>query len=69
MGSSAALNLVAALREAKRGPPGRRIVTVLCDGGGRHLTKFWSDEYVRKDGLEPAEDVTLQQFYDRLAPV
>ncbi|KAI9208631.1 tryptophan synthase beta subunit-like PLP-dependent enzyme, partial [Polychytrium aggregatum] len=41
VGSSSSVNCVAAYRVAKRLGPGHRIVTVLCDSGSRHLTKFW----------------------------
>lgn len=47
LGSSSACNLVAAVRLAKQMPKGSRIVTILCDSGARHQTKFWSDEYLR----------------------
>jgi len=33
---------VAALRIALDLGPGHRIVTVLCDSGTRHLSKFWA---------------------------
>lgn len=42
MGSSSAVNCVAAYRIAKRLGPGHTIVTVLCDSGARHLSKFWA---------------------------
>ena len=29
------------------------MVTVLCDGGGRHLSKFWSDAALEAAGLLP----------------
>ncbi|GLD93118.1 hypothetical protein PINS_up001710 [Pythium insidiosum] len=48
VGSSSALNCVAAVRAARKLGPGHTIVTVLCDSGQRHLTKFWDDEHVRQ---------------------
>ncbi|KAK6336469.1 hypothetical protein TWF696_002020 [Orbilia brochopaga] len=45
VGSSSAVNCVAAVKLAKeRGweNSGRRIVTILCDSGSRHLSKFWA---------------------------
>jgi cysteine synthase A len=33
---------VAAVRLAKEMGPGHRIVTILCDSGTRHLSKFWA---------------------------
>lgn len=47
VGSSSALNCVAAVRAARQLGPGHTIVTVLCDSGQRHLTKFWDDEHVQ----------------------
>ncbi|KAL9103218.1 MAG: hypothetical protein Q9163_001705 [Psora crenata] len=41
VGSSSAVNCVAALKTAKRLGPGKRVVTVLCDSGSRHLSRFW----------------------------
>ncbi|TMW63374.1 hypothetical protein Poli38472_002315 [Pythium oligandrum] len=48
VGSSSALNCVAAVRAARKLGPGHTIVTVLCDSGQRHLTKFWDEEHVRE---------------------
>lgn len=42
VGSSSAVNCVAAVRTALEMGPGKRIVTILCDGGQRHLSKFWA---------------------------
>ena len=33
---------VAAVRLARDMGPGHRIVTILCDSGTRHLSKFWA---------------------------
>ena len=33
---------MAALKVAKKLGPGHRIVTLLCDSGNRHLSKFWA---------------------------
>jgi cysteine synthase A len=41
VGSSSAVHVVAAVKTAKKYGPGHRIVTLLCDSGTRHLTKFW----------------------------
>lgn len=54
LGSSSCVNLVAAVRVAKALGPGHTILTMLCDGGQRHLTKFWNDEYLEKAGLTPS---------------
>jgi cysteine synthase A len=41
IGSSTALNLVGSYKLAKKLGPGKTIVTLLCDSGLRHHTKFW----------------------------
>ncbi|KAF9903953.1 hypothetical protein EC991_003171 [Linnemannia zychae] len=51
IGSSSAVNCVGAVRIARELGPGHTIVTLLCDSGQRHLTKFWNDEYLTKQGL------------------
>ncbi|GAA5801148.1 cysteine synthase-like protein [Helicostylum pulchrum] len=61
VGSSSAVNCVAAYRTAKQLGPGHVIVTLLNDSGQRHLTKFWSDEYLKAQDiyfeLKPEETV------------
>ncbi|KAI7466243.1 hypothetical protein D0860_05223 [Hortaea werneckii] len=45
VGASSVVNCVAAatiaMQMVREGKPGARIVTVLCDSGTRHLSKFW----------------------------
>ena len=43
VGASSAVNCVAAAQVAKDTKKGSRIVTVLCDSGARHLSKFWKE--------------------------
>lgn len=52
LGSSAAVNCVGAVKAARKLGPGHTIVTILCDGGHRHLSKFHSKEYLRNLNLE-----------------
>ncbi|KZF26108.1 PALP-domain-containing protein [Xylona heveae TC161] len=42
VGSSSSVNCVAAVRTALELGPGHRVVTILCDSGARHLSKFWA---------------------------
>ncbi|PGH16384.1 hypothetical protein AJ80_05234 [Polytolypa hystricis UAMH7299] len=42
VGSSSAVNCFAAAKTALKLGPGHRIVTILCDSGTRHLSKFWA---------------------------
>lgn len=41
VGSSSAVNCYAACKVAMEIGPGHRVVTILCDSGMRHLSKFW----------------------------
>ena len=54
VGSSAALNCVGAVKVARSLPPGSTVVTLLCDGGNRHLSKFHNPKYLQQMGLAPA---------------
>jgi hypothetical protein len=56
VGSSSAVNCVAAVRAAKLLGKGHTIVTVLCDSGNRHVTKFWNDEFLKGQNLSPKTD-------------
>ncbi|KAI1475017.1 PALP-domain-containing protein [Daldinia eschscholtzii] len=49
-GSSSAVNCVAAVVTALSLPEGSQVVTVLCDSGTRHLSKFWKQ--IAEMGLE-----------------
>ncbi|KAI0976756.1 tryptophan synthase beta subunit-like PLP-dependent enzyme [Xylaria arbuscula] len=50
IGSSSAVNCVAAVVAATTLPKGSRVVTVLCDSGTRHLSKLWKK--IGEMGLE-----------------
>jgi cysteine synthase A len=56
VGSSSAVNCVAAVVIALRMPRDSRIVTILCDSGTRHLSKFW--KRVGELGLEEEHEQT-----------
>ncbi|KAF8942606.1 hypothetical protein BGZ47_006317 [Haplosporangium gracile] len=62
IGSSSAVNCVGAVRIARELGPGHTIVTLLCDSGQRHLTKFWNDEYLAKQGLIVKDVVDNLEF-------
>ncbi|KAK7276961.1 hypothetical protein RIF29_18110 [Crotalaria pallida] len=53
LGSSSAMNCVGAVRVAQSLGPGHTIVTILCDSGMRHLSKFYNAEYLSELGLTP----------------
>ncbi|KAF8895734.1 tryptophan synthase beta subunit-like PLP-dependent enzyme, partial [Gymnopilus junonius] len=49
IGSSSACNLVACVKliKQKGWTEGKTVVTILCDSGTRHYSKFWNDEYLQ----------------------
>ncbi|KAK7299934.1 hypothetical protein RJT34_10763 [Clitoria ternatea] len=53
LGSSSAMNCIGAVRVAQAIGPGHTIVTILCDSGMRHLSKFYNAEYLSQLGLTP----------------
>ncbi|CAM6104414.1 unnamed protein product [Calypogeia fissa] len=53
IGSSSAVNCVGAVRVARLLGPGHTIVTILCDSGSRHLSKFQNPDYLAAHGLTP----------------
>ncbi|KAF2099609.1 pyridoxal phosphate-dependent enzyme, beta subunit [Rhizodiscina lignyota] len=57
IGSSSAVNCVATTKVARQLGPGHRVVTILCDSGTRHLSKFWS----HAGHIGDATDTTLDQ--------
>ncbi len=51
LGSSSAVNLCGAVAAARALGPGATVVTLACDSGSRHLSKFWSQAYLDGCGL------------------
>lgn len=70
LGSSSSLNIVAtciyaAQLRMKNQNTGKRLVTVICDSGTRHLSRFWNSEYVHKYNLHwPEKGVTPKCLAD-----
>ncbi|KAF5355345.1 hypothetical protein D9758_006077 [Tetrapyrgos nigripes] len=57
LGSSSACNLIACIKLIKKmgWSSGQTVVTLLCDSGTRHYSKFWwvtNDEYLQRAGIE-----------------
>ena len=52
IGSSSAMNLVGAIRTALSLPEGSCVVTIICDGGQRHATRFWDPKFIQEWGLQ-----------------
>ncbi|KAG1751268.1 tryptophan synthase beta subunit-like PLP-dependent enzyme [Suillus paluster] len=53
LGSSSACNLVACIKFAKKKGwrEGQTLITILCDSGNRHYSKFWNDDYLHKANI------------------
>jgi cysteine synthase A len=51
VGSSTSMNCVGVVKLARKLGPGHTIVTVLCDSGMRHLSRFWNADYIEAQGL------------------
>ncbi|KAI5674679.1 hypothetical protein M9H77_15043 [Catharanthus roseus] len=54
VGSSSAMNCVGAVKVAQKIGPGHTIITILCDSGMRHLSKFYDAEYLFQYHLVPS---------------
>jgi cysteine synthase A len=51
VGTSAGINVAAAVRVARTLGPGHTVVTVLCDGGSRYQSKLFNAEFLREKNL------------------
>ncbi|KAJ2102993.1 Cysteine synthase 2 [Coemansia sp. RSA 2337] len=67
VGSSAAINCVAALSIARHLGPGHTVVTILADSGQRHLTKFWNDAAMTELGHSVVAPRSLNEFAQLLS--
>lgn len=56
------MNCVGAVRLARSLGPGHTIVTILCDSGMRHLSKFYDPQYLAAHDLTPS--ATGLEFLD-----
>jgi cysteine synthase A len=52
VGSSSAMNVVGAVRTALDLPLDSRVVTMICDAGQRHVTRFWNRDFIISWGLQ-----------------
>jgi len=69
LGSSSACNLVACVKLIHKLDlcGGETVVTILCDSGNRHYSKFWNDEYLEKAGI-PVDVGIVQDMLTRPSP-
>jgi cysteine synthase A len=54
MGMSSMLNLSGALNSALQMGKGKRLITLLCDGGDRAISKMYNPVFLKEKGLDPA---------------
>jgi cysteine synthase A len=55
LGGSSGINVAGAIRLAHDLGPGHTIVTVLCDGGERYLSKMYNPTFLKEKGLPAPE--------------
>jgi cysteine synthase A len=48
VGGSSGLNVVGAATIARELPAGSTVVTILCDGGARYLSRIFNDAWMRE---------------------
>ena len=54
LGSTAGINVAAAVRIAEQIGPGHTIVTVLCDGGAKYQSRLFNRAWIAERGLAEA---------------
>ena len=54
LGSTSGINVAAAVRVARALGPGHRVVTVLCDGGGKYLSRLFNPAWLEQKNLRAA---------------
>ena len=56
LGGTSGANVAAAVQVAKQLGPGNTVVTILCDGGQKYLSRFWNCDYLEQKGLAADAD-------------
>ena len=51
LGSTAGINVAAAVTLAKQMGPGHTIVTVLCDGGAKYQSRLFNRDWIEERGF------------------
>ena len=54
LGSTAGINVAAAVRIAKQLGPGHTIVTILCDGGAKYQSRLFNPRWIQEKGFAEA---------------
>ncbi len=61
LGSTSGANVAAAVKVARELEPGSTVVTVLCDGGQKYLSRFYNREFLEQKGLAPYADTAVRR--------
>jgi cysteine synthase len=56
LGSTSGTNVAAAVRVARELGPGHTVVTILCDGGQKYLSRFYNRAWLEQKGLAAYAD-------------
>lgn len=65
LGTSSGINVCAAVKLAREKGPGQVIVTVLCDGGQRYMSRLCDPEWLSEQGLVPkSRDLEFLEMLD-----
>ena len=56
LGSTSGINVAAAVRVARELGPGHTVVTILCDGGSKYVSRLFSRDWLVEKGLLEAAD-------------
>jgi cysteine synthase len=51
LGSTSGINVAAAVKVAREMGPGHAIVTILCDGGGKYVSRLFDQSWLQEKGL------------------
>jgi cysteine synthase A len=66
LGSSSAINLCGAVKQARQKGKGQVIVTVLADGGQRYISKLYNPAWLKEQNLTPkARGLEFLEMLDR----
>ncbi|MEO6079352.1 MAG: cysteine synthase A [Steroidobacteraceae bacterium] len=60
LGSTSGINVAAAVRVARELGPGHNVVTILCDGGAKYLSRLYDRQWLADKGLLEAAEAGKQ---------
>jgi cysteine synthase A len=62
LGSTSGINVAAAVRVARELGPGHTVVTILCDGGGKYVSRLYDRAWLQQKNLLEAADQGARSF-------